>query len=315
MVCFIRFVGTWSATLCERISSPAPRTGVGTAFIVGSLEAWYGATEIATFRLATSPSPWLDRSCEHPTDGRRVGSPPSRRSTWLSLWRRDLVHYDGPATQPGEHASPSRQTKETKQRFLTPGLEQSDFTSVQRRIQSLDEAVNGSLPTDEMVSRDRFLAPLAINERQEQHGTCPHRQGHRCSDKGFLAIGLRDYLELLDWTARQTAAGNRGVTPTNVPAIFVSTDVVAGHLVRTGAELRASVSPRGGAPAADRYGAESPNTSPLPRHQRRPLAVPRPKQGLADLDSAILPTSHPGRRASPSLCGHWSPFSEFGQTN
>jgi hypothetical protein len=33
----IRFVGTWSVTLCERISSPAPRTGVGTAFTVGSM--------------------------------------------------------------------------------------------------------------------------------------------------------------------------------------------------------------------------------------------------------------------------------------
>ena len=34
------------------------------------------------------------------------------------------------------------------------------------------------------------------------------------------AIGLGDYLELLDWTARQTVPGKCGVTPAAAPAIL-----------------------------------------------------------------------------------------------
>jgi hypothetical protein len=45
-------------------------------------------------------------------------------------------------------------------------------------------------------------------------------QAKRCSDKGFLAISLGDYLQLLDWTVRQTAPGKRGATPAAAPPIF-----------------------------------------------------------------------------------------------
>ena len=59
-----------------------------------------------------------------------------------------------------------------------------------------------------------------IDEQRDSLGACPNRAGHRCSDKGFLAIRLGDYLELLDWTARQTAPGKRGTTPADAPPIF-----------------------------------------------------------------------------------------------
>jgi len=103
---------------------------------------------------------------------------------------------------------------------LAETLEQSDFTSVQRRIQSLQQSSDGSLPRIDAVSRDCFLSPLTIDERQDPLGACSHSAGHRCSDKGFLAISLGDYLELLDWTARQTAPGKRGTTPAAAPPIF-----------------------------------------------------------------------------------------------
>ena len=103
---------------------------------------------------------------------------------------------------------------------LAETLEQSDFTSVQRRIQSLQQSSDGSLPQIGAVSRDCFLAPLAIDERRDPLGACPHRVGQRCSDKGFLTISLGDYLQLLDWTARQTAPGKRGMTPADAPPIF-----------------------------------------------------------------------------------------------
>lgn len=45
-------------------------------------------------------------------------------------------------------------------------------------------------------------------------------QPGRCSDKGFLSIPLTDYLELLDWTAREVVGGKRGSTPATVRPIL-----------------------------------------------------------------------------------------------
>jgi hypothetical protein len=42
----------------------------------------------------------------------------------------------------------------------------------------------------------------------------------RCSDEGFLPISVAAYLELLDWTARQTVSGKRGSTPSEAPPIL-----------------------------------------------------------------------------------------------
>lgn len=44
--------------------------------------------------------------------------------------------------------------------------------------------------------------------------------GHRCSDLGFLPISVRDYMQLLDWTARQLVPGKHGRTPEAAPPIL-----------------------------------------------------------------------------------------------
>ena len=93
---------------------------------------------------------------------------------------------------------------------LAETLGESDFTSVQRRIQSQQEGVDA----------DQFLAPLFIDETTDSLGPHPSLDSHRCSDKGFLPLPLADYLQLLDWTARQTAAGKLGSMPAEVPPIF-----------------------------------------------------------------------------------------------
>ena len=95
-------------------------------------------------------------------------------------------------------------------------LEQSDHTSVQKRIESFK---NNESPRG--AEADAFLSPLTIDERTDPVGPCASRTGKRCSDKGFLAVPLVDYLELLDWSARQSAAGKRGVTPSTTPPILV----------------------------------------------------------------------------------------------
>ena len=94
-------------------------------------------------------------------------------------------------------------------------LEQSDYTSVQRRVQAikataLDADSSGELPPD--VDRaalktatpsraDAFLAPVSIDERKDPLGPHASRNGKRSSDKGFLAMAEAEYLEILDWLA------------------------------------------------------------------------------------------------------------------
>ena len=95
-------------------------------------------------------------------------------------------------------------------------LEESDHTSVQRRIEAnREETANKS-----SSACDSFLAPLSIDEQSDPIGPCVSAHPSRCSDKGFLATSLEDYFLLLDWTARQSVAGKRGKTPGCVPSIL-----------------------------------------------------------------------------------------------
>lgn len=103
-------------------------------------------------------------------------------------------------------------------------LETSDHTSVQRRVQALQEK-----STATVASVDRMLSPVEIDELRDALGSRPSRSNSRCSDKGFLNVSSIDYLELLDWTARQSVAGKRGSTPKHIPPLLqrvgLATDV------------------------------------------------------------------------------------------
>jgi REP element-mobilizing transposase RayT len=139
-------------------------------------------------------------------------------------------------------------------------LEQSDFTSVQRRIQALKQRVEaeclnsasamdsdstvaeltcGSSSVDTTLAnqfaetasaaqakekaaqlRDRSLSPIHLDELRDALQIQPSTTGYRCSDRGFLNMSSEDYIELLDWTARSIAPGKRGSTPIDAPPIF-----------------------------------------------------------------------------------------------
>ena len=113
-------------------------------------------------------------------------------------------------------------------------LEQSDYTSVQRRVQAIktvpvDVGSSGALSPDverdvlacETSSRaDAFLAPVPIDERKDPLGPHASRNGKRSSDKGFLAMAEAEYLEILDWLARDEIVGKRGSTPRTVPPVL-----------------------------------------------------------------------------------------------
>lgn len=101
-------------------------------------------------------------------------------------------------------------------------LEDSDHTSVQRRIEAHSDepeaATDADKPQAEAV--DAFLAPLDLDEASAAIGPNESASAARCSDKGFLPMSLEDYLLLLDWTARQSVDGKRGRTPVCVPPIL-----------------------------------------------------------------------------------------------
>ena len=113
-------------------------------------------------------------------------------------------------------------------------LEQSDYTSVQRRVQAirataLDAVSSGDLPpvvetaaleSATLPRADAFLAPVSIDERKDPLGPHPSRNGKRSSDKGFLAMADAEYLEILDWLAGDRIAGKRGSTPLSAPPVL-----------------------------------------------------------------------------------------------
>jgi hypothetical protein len=102
-------------------------------------------------------------------------------------------------------------------------LELSRFTSAQKRCEAMrKEAASAAQATDSPVlSPDRFLAPVEIDEQSDPVGPRASTSGHRASDKGFLPMSAVAYLELLDWTARRRVAGKRGATPEATPPILV----------------------------------------------------------------------------------------------
>ncbi len=68
--------------------------------------------------------------------------------------------------------------------------------------------------------RDAFLAKLPLETPNAPVGPHPSASPHRCSDKGVLEIDEHAYLELLDWSARQSVPGKLGSTSTSTPSVL-----------------------------------------------------------------------------------------------
>ena len=91
-------------------------------------------------------------------------------------------------------------------------LDESDYTSAQRRISALlleqqqAAATESAQESPTATERpDRFLSPLTIDELPDEIGVHLNSSGDRCRDKGFLNMSVESYIELLDWTARRSA--------------------------------------------------------------------------------------------------------------
>jgi hypothetical protein len=107
-------------------------------------------------------------------------------------------------------------------------IETSEHTSVKIRIDAMRQSdlprcQTGSAKRPRVVPIrpriDAFLSPLSIDERTDSAGPVASADSDRCSDKGFLPMSVLDYVELLDWTARQVAAGKPGKTPSSAPPV------------------------------------------------------------------------------------------------
>lgn len=72
-------------------------------------------------------------------------------------------------------------------------------------------------PTGKRIPRDSWLAPLTLEPGAESlQNPRAHTEGLRASDRGFLNLSLRDYLELLRWTAKQGIDGLAAKVPASL---------------------------------------------------------------------------------------------------
>ena len=103
--------------------------------------------------------------------------------------------------------------------------ESSEFTGAKDRIDDLKQRESATTSTrDWERSRRReksgWMSPLEINEKTDAAGPDLNPTDRRASQKGFLPISLKTYLELLDWTGRQIRQKKRGAIPSDLAPIL-----------------------------------------------------------------------------------------------
>jgi len=120
---------------------------------------------------------------------------------------------------------------------LAETVEDSDFTSAQKRAGDLRSKCSvGRVQSSgkPVQTNGRHLAPVDLKERSGKTGPDVHKAGARCSNKGFLAMSTADYLQLLDWTARQQRRDKQGATPKTFAPVFERLGILSAvwcHLV------------------------------------------------------------------------------------
>jgi hypothetical protein len=103
--------------------------------------------------------------------------------------------------------------------------EASDFTSAQARIRARQaeaklKAIEAEPPDLAADVRDSIVRPLDVERRRASWLTPLGDEGSH-----LPGLALDRYLELLDWTGRQLAAGKRGAIPANLAPILQRLDL------------------------------------------------------------------------------------------
>jgi REP element-mobilizing transposase RayT len=102
--------------------------------------------------------------------------------------------------------------------------ETSDFTSVQRRLESLP--AGSSTRPKFTTPRDAWLSPIDLQEACTAPGPQVSSGGQRASDKGFLPLSTLEYLELVEWTGRQVVSGKSQI-PDHLPPLLARLSIAA----------------------------------------------------------------------------------------
>lgn len=105
---------------------------------------------------------------------------------------------------------------------LAGTIDECRFTSASRRIEALLGEGSGDNLGQPQTSEpaDAFLSRLPIDEQHDELGSRVRHLAGRCSNKGFLPMTTAAYVELLDWTARETVPGKGGKTAAFTPPVF-----------------------------------------------------------------------------------------------
>jgi REP element-mobilizing transposase RayT len=104
--------------------------------------------------------------------------------------------------------------------------ETSDYTGAKDRIDDLAERQDRSRPSTHDWERSRrrrksgWMSPIEVDEKNDAIGPCVDSSGRRASTKGFLAVSMARYLELLDWTGRQLHRDKVGKIPDHLAPIL-----------------------------------------------------------------------------------------------
>lgn len=109
---------------------------------------------------------------------------------------------------------------------LANSPETSDFTSVQRRIESLPQTACSAMKSAAnhtarrgLARSDAWLSPVDLQEARLAPGPHASSKGQRASDKGFLPLSKLEYLELVEWTGRQVVRG-KSQMPAHLPPLL-----------------------------------------------------------------------------------------------
>lgn len=104
--------------------------------------------------------------------------------------------------------------------------ETSEYTGAKDRIDDLEERQDRSRPSTHAWERSRrrrrsgWMSPIEIDECHDPVGPGLEESGRRASFKGFLAVSLARYLELLDWTGLQLHQDKVGKIPSHLAPIL-----------------------------------------------------------------------------------------------
>ncbi len=71
---------------------------------------------------------------------------------------------------------------------------------------------------DTSSAADDWLSPIYLDERRDERQD--PQPARRASNRGFLPLTTRDYLEILDWTGRQLRGGTPGKIPDHLAPIL-----------------------------------------------------------------------------------------------